>query len=616
MFLISSKRVLVGLAGVGLLAAGVAVPAAAAGSTPVPSAARTVSDASWEGFTWGSNSDGRLGSGSLDDSAAAPIPTGVGDNSSDRWIAIDAGYNHTCGLGTDGLAYCWGVNNDGQLGDGTTDDDSLPGAVNSNDHWKAISAGGGFLSGLASHSCGLTTSGAALCWGANSQGQLGIPPSADQPNPQAVAGGFSWKTISAGGDHTCAIAVDDSAYCWGDNNSGQLGLGVITDFEDSPMLVGGGHTWRAISAGNDYTCGVATDGAAYCWGRNGNGQVGDGTTTNRAAPSAVAGGPATWLAVSASDIATCGVGGDSAAYCWGVNTYGELGNGATDDTDVPVAVAAPMDAGVIAVETSSNNETTCGITTTGAYCWGYNSGNSLGNPDYPLPPDTYVLPMAIASTWQSPGMVPKSLSMGGDFSMLLVGAAAPAPAPAPSALAPSPPRAVEAVAGRASTEVSWLSPDSSGSYPVTHYLATASPGGRTCLITAPALTCTVEGLTNGTAYTFTVKALNGAGWSAASEPSNAVVPRADAGPSVVIAGSRDGKRIIVSGTTTGFGMGGTLRPWVRIAGQKSFTEGAATILVSMDGTFEWSRRSGKRTSVYVDTPDGSVRSNTVTIPAR
>ena len=133
---------------------------------------------------------------------------------------------------------------------------------------------------------------------------------------------------------------------------------------------------------------------------------------------------------------------------------------------------------------------------------------------------------------------------------------------------------------------------------------------------ASALECEVVGLTNGTAYTFAVKALTGAGWSAASEPSNAVVPRESAGPSIVIMGSRDEKRIEVTGTTTGFGMGAILNPWVRLAGQSAYAQGSAQVLVSTDGTFAWSRKTGKKVSVYMQTPDASVRSNTVTIRAR
>ena len=189
--------------------------------------------------------------------------------------------------------------------------------------------------------------------------------------------------------------------------------------------------------------------------------------------------------------------------------------------------------------------------------------------------------------------------------------------PVPIPPTPSgPPTSVVAVAGESSASVSWSAPTSSGSFPVSHYVATSTPGAHTCLVAAPGLTCDVRGLTNGTAYTFTVQALTGAGWSASSEPSNVVVPRPSAGPLIVITGSRDGRRIEVSGTTTGFGMGAILNPWVLLSGQSAYTQGAAQVLVSMDGTFTWGRTTGKRAFVYMQTPDGSVKSNTVTIAAR
>ena len=178
----------------------------------------------------------------------------------------------------------------------------------------------------------------------------------------------------------------------------------------------------------------------------------------------------------------------------------------------------------------------------------------------------------------------------------------------------SAPRDAAAVAGDASATVSWAAPASTGSFPVSNYLVTSSPGGHSCL--ASSTSCDVSGLSNGTAYTFTVQALSGAGWSAASAPSNAVVPRASDTTGIVITGSRDGKRIVVKGSATGMGMGGELNPYLRLAGEFGFTQGSATILVNVDGSFEWSRRSGKRVSVYIATPDGSMRSNTVTIPGR
>ena len=174
----------------------------------------------------------------------------------------------------------------------------------------------------------------------------------------------------------------------------------------------------------------------------------------------------------------------------------------------------------------------------------------------------------------------------------------------------SAPRDVVGVAGDASASVSWSAPASSGSFPVSTYLVTASPGGGSCLTSG--LVCTVAGLTNGTAYRFTVKALNGAGWSAASEPSNAVTPVATPKPSITITGAREGNRIAMSGSTTGFGMGGMGTPWTSKSGA-GYVAGRA-VLVSVEGTFAWSRKAGAGETwrVYF-TASGGVRSNTVTI---
>jgi len=190
----------------------------------------------------------------------------------------------------------------------------------------------------------------------------------------------------------------------------------------------------------------------------------------------------------------------------------------------------------------------------------------------------------------------------------------PSPVPSPPPVPSSAPLNVAATADNASAAVSWAAPAWSGSFPITHYQVVSSPGGRTCLTAA--LSCTVAGLSNGTAYTFTVQALNGAGWSVLSAPSNAVTPTTAPKPSITITGAREGERIVMSGSTTGFGMGGILKPWVKLAGQTAYSQGAAQVLVSMDGTFEWGRNTGKKASVYMQTPDGSVRSNTVTIRGR
>ena len=187
------------------------------------------------------------------------------------------------------------------------------------------------------------------------------------------------------------------------------------------------------------------------------------------------------------------------------------------------------------------------------------------------------------------------------------------PPPTPPAPTPAePPRDVVAVAGNASASVSWGSPASSGSFPVSHYMAISTPGAHTCLVPAPALSCEVTGLTNGTAYTFAVKALTGAGWSAASTSSNMVVPRRESRATIVITGSRDGSRIVVSGSSEALGMGGMVTPWTS-RGSSAFVSGRE-VLVSMDGTFIWSRLANSRATWRVYFTAEDLRSNTVQIP--
>jgi hypothetical protein len=196
-------------------------------------------------------------------------------------------------------------------------------------------------------------------------------------------------------------------------------------------------------------------------------------------------------------------------------------------------------------------------------------------------------------------------------------ASAPAPTPVPPpTFPPGAPTGGLAVAGDASASVSWVAPSDSGSYPISNYQVTSAPGGRSCLVAVPALTCTVSGLTNGTSYTFTVRALNGAGWGSDSAPSNAVTPRATPKPSMVITGSRDAAdtRVVrVTGTSTQL-VGEQVTPWVRFAGQTTFTAGVGVQTVAADGTFEWSRATGKKVHAYFT--HGSIKSNTVVIASR
>lgn len=193
----------------------------------------------------------------------------------------------------------------------------------------------------------------------------------------------------------------------------------------------------------------------------------------------------------------------------------------------------------------------------------------------------------------------------------------PSPSPSPSVFAPGQPLGLTAVAGDAMASVSWTAPADPGSYPVTYYSVTASPGGGTCLVQAPARTCDIRGLVNDTSYTFKAKALNGAGWGPYSDPSNAVTPRGPAQGSIVITGSRGVVKgspgVIVTGISTELGVGAILRPWVRFPGQTAYAEGSARVFVDASGAFTWQRRTGKVVYVYMQTEDASLRSNRVII---
>jgi alpha-tubulin suppressor-like RCC1 family protein len=244
-------------------------------------------------YCWGANDVGQLGDGTTTD-RLTPVPVSEGL----AFVAVSAGDHHTCGVTTNGAAYCWGQNNTGQLGNGGTGaGSSSPVLVSGGLAFVAVSAG--FF-----YTCGVTTSGAAYCWGTNTNAQLGYNTGTQglSPVPVPVSGGLTFETVSAGAARTCGVTTGGAAYCWG----------------SQPSPVPGGVTFAAANAGAGYACGVTTGNAAYCWGENGFGQLGDGTNVDRDTPVPVSGGLA-FAAVTthALSLHTCGVTTGGAAYCWG-----------------------------------------------------------------------------------------------------------------------------------------------------------------------------------------------------------------------------------------------------------------------------------------------------------
>lgn len=203
--------------------------------------------------------------------------------------------------------------------------------------------------------CGLTSGAAAYCWGANSDGQTGNgAPGPRQTLPAAVVGGLTFASISPGAFHTCGITPANAAYCWGDNSKGELGNGTFTP-STTPLAVPGGHLFSSIAAGFFHTCAVTTAGVAYCWGQNDRGQLGDGTNDTRKSPVQVLGG-LTFASISTNNNNACGMTTAGAAYCWG---------GAAGEATAPVAIPGSLTFTVVGTGPNEN----CGLVNGAPYCW-------------------------------------------------------------------------------------------------------------------------------------------------------------------------------------------------------------------------------------------------------
>jgi alpha-tubulin suppressor-like RCC1 family protein/tRNA A-37 threonylcarbamoyl transferase component Bud32 len=313
-------------------------------------------------FCWGGNDEGQLGTGG---STRLSTPAAVGPEL--RFVAVAPGLSHSCAIARGGSLWCWGENDHGQLGDRTQAAHSSPVRAAAGHAFRAVAAG-------AAHTCGLELDGVAWCWGSDAHGQLGDGGTFDRSSPVAVAGPQRFSSLDVGWNFTCGLTESGRAMCWGDNSAGQLGDGTNGD-RHQPVPVQGNIEFRAITAGSAHTCGVTPSGEAYCWGRNASGELGDGSTSPRSTPVRVR-SDEHFVAIAAGAVHTCAVTTDGEAWCWGRNTYGQLGNGGTTDSGQPVKVAG----GHTFVTVRAFGSHTCGATVSGeAFCWGYNSDGQLGD---------------------------------------------------------------------------------------------------------------------------------------------------------------------------------------------------------------------------------------------
>jgi alpha-tubulin suppressor-like RCC1 family protein len=289
---------------------------------------------------------------------------------SHAWKRVSTGDFHTCAVTTAGAAMCWGFNGAGQLGNGTKANHTKPVQVSGLQKGVvAISAGG-------NHTCALTKAGAVKCWGFNQYGQLGNGTTTSRSTPVAVAGLSGVVAISVGGNDSCALTQSGAMKCWGRGTEGQLGNGLMTNSLVPVPVTGLTSGVTAIALGFDHTCAVA-NGAARCWGFNLSGEVGDGSNTLRSTPAPVSGLTSGVVRIAAGHAHTCAVVSGGAARCWGYGGHGALGNGATSNSNTPVPVST-LTSGTTAVDAGLYQS--CAVVAGTAKCWGGKSGSpSLGN---------------------------------------------------------------------------------------------------------------------------------------------------------------------------------------------------------------------------------------------
>ena len=323
-------------------------------------------------YCWGYNDLGTLGNGSSGNQTFDSPQLTTGGH---VFATLTAKFVHVCGL-SGVTTYCWGYNSSGQLGVSVSavDHRSSPVVVSGGQAFASVTAGG-------LHTCALTSDGAAFCWGRNNWGQLGNGASSTGaiPTPVAVLGGHTFVQLALGDSHTCGRTPANIVYCWGLGFQGQLGVASlvgVTQANPIPLVAANAQSFSSIIAGIDHTCGLTDAGAALCWGDNFFGQLGtalnNGSLTGVAAPQAVSGGHR-FLSLTAGSFHSCGLTSNGAAWCWGYNQYGQLGTSTGNGTDTPVPAPEQVTGGRTFSALSAGGNATCGLTSTGQLaCWGSN----------------------------------------------------------------------------------------------------------------------------------------------------------------------------------------------------------------------------------------------------
>jgi alpha-tubulin suppressor-like RCC1 family protein len=313
-------------------------------------------------WTWGLNDYGQLGDGTT---LNRNVPKQIG--SDNDWAIISAGFAHTVAIKNNGSLWAWGWNGNGQLGNGTNIDKLIPTQIGTATNWAKISSG-------YRHTLALKTDSSLWAFGINVSGELGDGTQIDKNIPVAI-GTTKYKSISAGGYHSLAIKFDGTLWAWGSNVIGQIGDSTKTD-KRSPTVIGISNNWNIISASSAQSYAIKSDGSLWSWGQNLNGELGNGTNFDTITPIRIDNNN-NWLNIASSNGFAIATKTDSSLWSWGWNSKGQLGDGSTTPSNIPKRIGSSTNWKILSPSFGSH---TVALKNDGLlWSWGNNASGQLGN---------------------------------------------------------------------------------------------------------------------------------------------------------------------------------------------------------------------------------------------